>query len=119
MKLKDAMQAAKNKHNTEKHNNKFISFSFAVGPYVSVTERIFESINGGVKCYSAFVFNKKYDAKRCVDTDEKQTKQIKKQESACEIIKNHHGDMKDDPERLTTDFLLKLINIECKGENKL
>lgn len=32
---------------------------------------------------------------------------------ACEIIKKHHEYMKDDPERLTTEFMKRIINTEC------
>ena len=34
-------------------------------------------------------------------------------DNACDIIKQHHEDMKDDPERLTTDFVKRIVNIEC------
>ena len=32
---------------------------------------------------------------------------------ACEIIKKHHEDMKDDPERLTTEFMKSIVNVKC------
>ena len=34
-------------------------------------------------------------------------------EKTCEIIKEHHEDMKDDPERLTTEFMKRIVNTEC------
>lgn len=33
--------------------------------------------------------------------------------TACDIIKEHHDKLKDDPEHLTTEFIKKIINIEC------
>ena len=34
--------------------------------------------------------------------------------SVCDILKNHADELKDDPERLSTSFLQRLIGIECK-----
>ena len=34
--------------------------------------------------------------------------------SACTILKKHHEAMKDDPEHLTTEFIKKLIKVDCK-----
>jgi hypothetical protein len=36
----------------------------------------------------------------------------------CEIIKKHHADMKNDPERLTTDFIQKIVRIDCNDRDK-
>lgn len=36
----------------------------------------------------------------------------------CNILKKHAIDLKDDPERLSTEFLQNLIGIECKGDRK-
>jgi len=33
--------------------------------------------------------------------------------SPCKVLELHHEKMKDDPERLTTEFLKKLIKVEC------
>jgi len=33
--------------------------------------------------------------------------------TTCEIIKKHYEDMKDDPERLTTEFIKSIVNIKC------
>ena len=32
---------------------------------------------------------------------------------ACEIIRKHHEDMIGDPERLTTEFIKRIINLKC------
>jgi hypothetical protein len=34
-------------------------------------------------------------------------------EITCEIIKKHHEKLKDDPDRLSTDFIQKIIGIDC------
>jgi hypothetical protein len=34
-------------------------------------------------------------------------------EIACEILKKHHETLKEDPERLSTEFMQKLIGIDC------
>ena len=34
----------------------------------------------------------------------------------CKLIKEHHEKMKNDPERLTTAFMQKIININCDYE---
>ena len=34
-------------------------------------------------------------------------------EITCEIIKEHHGTLKEDPEHLSTDFIQKIIGINC------
>lgn len=34
--------------------------------------------------------------------------------TTCKILKNHYLKLKDDPERLTTEFLQSLIGIKCK-----
>ena len=34
--------------------------------------------------------------------------------ATCNIIKQHHESMKDDPEHLTTEFIKKLIKVDCK-----
>ena len=44
---------------------------------------------------------------------QREHRQYMKEEAACEIIKQHHEDMKDDPERLTTKFMKSIVNIEC------
>jgi hypothetical protein len=36
-------------------------------------------------------------------------------ERVCKIIKEHHDDMKDDPEHLTTEFLKSLLRVDCNG----
>jgi hypothetical protein len=37
------------------------------------------------------------------------------QTQVCELIKEHHEDMKDDPEHLTTEFLKSLLRVDCNG----
>ena len=80
MKLKDAIQAKRNKENIEKYQYNFISFSFVVGPRVSATERIVEFSDGRVRCDFAFIVNKKYDMKKygskriCIDRTKKRGK---------------------------------------------
>ena len=34
-------------------------------------------------------------------------------ENACEILKKHHETLKKDPEHLSTEFMQKLIGIDC------
>ncbi len=34
--------------------------------------------------------------------------------SVCKILENHHLELRDDPERLTTEFLQSLIGVKCK-----
>jgi hypothetical protein len=34
-------------------------------------------------------------------------------EITCEILKKHHKKLKKDPEHLSTEFLQKLIGIDC------
>jgi len=34
--------------------------------------------------------------------------------SACDILKDHHDDLQSDPERLTCDFMKKIIGINCE-----
>ena len=92
--------------------------------------KIVEYYNGSVECYSNFSFRKNYTkkrpAKKKYGTKKHDTKHIypdadkkrPKLDTTCKIIKNHHSDMKDDPERLTTDFILELINTKRNGENK-
>ena len=41
-----------------------------------------------------------------------------KNKSACSIIRNHHEQLKDDPERLSTEFLKSVISVDCKKNNK-
>jgi len=31
----------------------------------------------------------------------------------CKIIKKHHDDMKDDPESMSTEFIQKMIGVDC------
>jgi hypothetical protein len=40
-----------------------------------------------------------------------------KKETCC-LIKKHHDEMKDDPERLTTDFIQKLISVNCDKKER-
>ncbi len=35
--------------------------------------------------------------------------------SVCAILKKHHLKLKDDPERLTTEFMQNLIGVKCKS----
>lgn len=47
-----------------KTKTKSITFSFIVGPNISLRERIDEYQNGNVGCSFAFQINKKYDVKK-------------------------------------------------------
>jgi hypothetical protein len=38
-----------------------------------------------------------------------------KNKSVCAIIHDHHDKLKDDPERLRTDFIQKLVDVNCKN----
>ncbi len=63
MRLKLAIEAAKEKQRKEKQQYRFISFSWVVGPSVSMHEKIIVFGDGMVWFDSAFVINKQYDAK--------------------------------------------------------
>jgi hypothetical protein len=39
--------------------------------------------------------------------------------AVCDIIKQHHEEMKDDPEHLSTEFLQKLIKVDCGFPSRL
>ena len=34
--------------------------------------------------------------------------------TTCELLKEHHDNLKDDPEHLSCDFLKKIIGVDCK-----
>jgi len=38
----------------------------------------------------------------------------KKHVSTCDILKQHAEELREDPERLSTNFLQKMIGVECK-----
>ena len=38
----------------------------------------------------------------------------KKNVCVCSTLKQHARDLKDDPERLSTEFMQKMIGVECK-----
>jgi len=40
-------------------------------------------------------------------------------EITCEIIKKHHEILKEDPEHLPTEFIQKLIGIDCDRRNRV
>ena len=46
----------------------------------------------------------------------RKTKEEKIKIETCEILKEHKEIMKDDPERLTTSFLKKIIHVDCSGK---
>ena len=67
-------------------------------------ERIYvRTMNERIKPYAISKVNKKQPL-----PDKKRLR------SACTILKDHAENMKNDPERLTTSFLQKIIGIECK-----
>jgi len=35
--------------------------------------------------------------------------------SSCKILTQHHDEMKDDPEHLSTEFMKNLIGAKCKS----
>ncbi len=43
----------------------------------------------------------------------KKYREKKMKEETCEIIRNHAEEMKDDPERLSTEFIKKIIRVKC------
>jgi hypothetical protein len=51
--------------------------------------------------------------KRCKDSPYNQF-QITSEGSCCAILKDHHEKLKEDPERLTTNFIKKLSHCRCK-----
>ena len=63
MNLKDAIKIAKEKQQKEKQQYRFISFSWVVGPSVSMHEKILVLCDDTVRFDFAFVINKQYDAK--------------------------------------------------------
>ncbi len=63
MRLKDAMGAAREKQQKEKQQYRFISFSWVVGPSVSMHEKFLVFGDDTLRFDFAFVINKKYDAK--------------------------------------------------------
>jgi len=66
-------------------------------------------------------YNKTYNAKRYAKNPELLKENFDKLHKAqvCKIIKNHHEDLKDDPERLSTDFIQRLIGIKCEPKKKI
>lgn len=60
MTVKDAMIAMRSKQKKEKHKHDFISFSWVVGPSVSMHEKILV-FDDTIRFDFAFVINKKYD----------------------------------------------------------
>lgn len=48
-----------------------------------------------------------------INKQKRERGQHMKDGAACEIIKQHHENMKDNPERLTTEFMKSIVNIEC------
>lgn len=44
----------------------------------------------------------------------KEIMRSKKNVCTCSILKQHAYDLKDDPERLSTEFLQKMIGVKCK-----
>lgn len=38
----------------------------------------------------------------------------KEKVEACKIIREHHESLKDDPDRLTTEFIRDLIGVDCQ-----
>ena len=39
--------------------------------------------------------------------------EYKRKLSTCTILKQHHEELRDDPEHLTTDFIQGLIGVKC------
>lgn len=52
---------------------------------------------------------KKRQSKRAIEYQ-------KQHSGACKILKKHAEDLKNDPERLSTKFMQKIIGIKCKQE---
>ena len=44
----------------------------------------------------------------------KKAKEKKARKDTCEILKKHHKDLADDPERLSTEFLNEIIGRKCE-----
>lgn len=47
----------------------------------------------------------------------KRSYQRRQQKDCCEIIRQHHEDLKDDPERLSSDFIKSLVRVKCGDNN--
>lgn len=41
-------------------------------------------------------------------------KEKSKRGAACAILKQHEEDLKDDPDKLTLDFMKRIINLDCE-----
>ena len=50
----------------------------------------------------------------CIIGKKRVKKDIRPYKPACSILVEHHEAMKDDPEHLTTEFIKKLIKVDCK-----
>jgi len=62
------------------------------------------------KCIRCGAELEKYQVKHCIHCA---TMIRGKRGDACTIIKRHHTAMKDDPERLTTEFMQKITRRKC------
>jgi len=58
-------------------------------------------------------YRSKRENKDKINKAQREHRQHIKEGAACDIIKKHSEDMKDDPERLTTEFMKSIVNIEC------
>jgi hypothetical protein len=63
VRLKFAIEDAREKQRKEKRQYRVISFSWVVGPSVSMYEKILVFGDGMIRFDSAFMINKQYDAK--------------------------------------------------------
>ena len=55
-----------------------------------------------------------YDIRSQYKHIKKEVKRSKKDISVCDILKQHAQDLQNDPERLSTEFMQKMIGVECK-----
>jgi hypothetical protein len=66
-----------------------------------------------VKPFEDFIYSY-YDGayKYCRECNK--LKGVANRNKCCDILEKHHNDLKDDPERLTTDFIKKISRCNCK-----
>jgi len=78
------------------------------------------SIEGGeigIRCIYSFKKNKikvNNYTRSFYKHHKKEIKHSKKNTSVCSVLKQHAHDLKDDPERLSTTFMQKMIGVKCK-----
>jgi len=59
-----------------------------------------------------------YNGVRESTKEEIKRKEEMKDKDVCEILKEHHNDLKNDPEHLHTEFLENLIGVSCQCQDR-